>query len=88
MSKRISPELRTTALFKCIVTLSNGSHRILKSLSTHLVAHIVACYKTCKYSIFNEHLVVKVHDESVDVSDFRSIKFINERTGEELLSLA
>lgn len=88
MTKRISPELRTTALFKCLVTLQNGSHRILVGLSTHLVAHIVACYRTCQHSIFSEHIVVKVHDETVDVSDFRSVKFINERTGEELLSLA
>ena len=88
MCTRISPELRTTAMFKCLVTLSNGGHKILCGLSSHVVAHLVACYKTCKQSIFCEHLVVKVHDESYDVSDFRSMKFINTRTGEELLSLA
>jgi hypothetical protein len=88
MKKIINKELRTTAMFKAIVTLKNGGHKIIVGLSVHLVATIVGCFKSCKDSIWNERLAMKVNDETVVVSDFASVRFLNERTGEELLSIA
>lgn len=88
MKKIINKELRTTEMFKAIVTLKNGGHKILVGLSVHLVATIVGCFKSCKESIWNERLAMKVHDETIVVSDFASIKFLNERDGSELLSIA
>ena len=88
MKKIKNRELRTTALFKAIVTLKNGSHKTLRGLTTRLVASIVGCFKCCKESLWRDHYAMNVNDETVDVSEFASIKFLNERTGEELLTLA
>lgn len=86
--KRISRELRTTALFKCLVTLKNGSHEILVGLSSYLVSRIVTCFRTQQRSLFNDRFVMDVNGKTIDVSSFAKMKFINQRTGEELLSIA
>lgn len=86
--KRINSELRTTALFKCVATTLNNTHKILRGLSVHLVAQITAGFRSNQKSPFVEKYCIDVNGETIVLSDFNSLKFINERTGEELITLA
>lgn len=86
--KRISRELKTTALFKCLATFKNGRHVIITGLSVFLVGQVVAGFRTQQKSLFNDRYVIDINGTSYDISRFSHIKFINQRTGEELLSIA
>jgi len=85
--------LKTTAYFRCIVTLQNGFHRTLR-LSIDKVAKFVAAIRqlvaiknfdapwlTERYENFFKEI-------ELCPADFLAAKFINERDGSELLSLS
>ena len=78
---------KTTAIFKCILTLKNGSHKIVR-MATDKVASVACAVRDLK----NIGLVSKRHIEilkelEIQAYQIAGCRFINERTGQELLSL-
>jgi len=79
---------RTTAIFKCIVTLKSGAHRIIR-MTIDKVAKFVNLFKEQQANLFkNESYLFDLsEDEALLMASVAGAKFINERTGEEFLSL-
>lgn len=79
---------RTTAIFKCIVTLKSGAHRIIR-MTIDKVAEFVNLFKEQQANVFNNesYLFDLSEDEALLMASVAGAKFINERTGEEFLSL-
>ena len=78
---------KTTAIFKCIITLKNGAHKIVR-MTIDKVASVTCAVRDLK----NIGLVSKRHIEilkelEVQAYQIAGCRFINERTGQELLSL-
>jgi len=78
---------KTTAIFKCIITLKNGAHKIIR-MTIDKVASVTCAVRDLK----NIGLVSKRHIEilkelEIQVYQIARCRFINERTGQELLSL-
>ena len=78
----------TTAIFKCIVTLKSGTHRIIR-MTIDKVAKFVNLFKEQQTNVFNDesYLFFLSEDEALLMASVAGAKFINERTGEEFLSL-
>lgn len=87
MKKIINKELRTTALFKCVVELKNGTHIVLRGLSTYLIGRIIGAFRSCQASLWHEHSLMDVNGQIVDVSSFRGMRFVNESTRELLIAV-
>lgn len=86
-TKRFSKECRTTAIFKCIVTLKNGAHRILR-MSIDKVARMTAAIRELRMSPFmRQRYVDFFEDYDINAYDVEACRFINERTGQVLLSI-
>ena len=79
--------MRTTAIFKCIVTLSNGTHRIVR-VTIDKVAKIVAAIRELSQPWLSDRYQQTFEQMGISPRDFVSCRFLNERTGEELLSLS
>lgn len=79
---------RTTAIFKCIVTLKSGAHRIIR-MTIDKVAKFVNLFKEQQTNVFKDesYLFFLSEDEALLMASVAGAKFINERTGEEFLSL-
>lgn len=83
----MSKIIRTTAVFKCVVTLSNGMHKIVR-MTIDKVAQFAAAMRelrnspwlTARYEKFFESI-------EVDFRQIKSCKFINERTMETLIEI-
>ena len=78
---------KTTAIFKCIITLKNGAHKIVR-MTIDKVASVTCAVRDLK----NVGLVSKRHIEilkefEIQAYQIAGCRFINERTGQELLSL-
>ena len=78
---------KTTAIFKCIITLKNGAHKIVR-MTIDKVASVACAVRDLK----NIGLVSKRHIEILNELEIQAYqiagcRFINERTGQELLSL-
>ena len=79
--------LRTTAIFKCIVTLKSGGHKILR-VTNDYVAKITKLFRDYKKNIFkDESWLLIIGGDVLNISDIKEAKFINERTRDELLTL-
>lgn len=80
--------IRTTAIFKCIVTLKSGAHRIIR-MTIDKVAKFVNLFKEQQTNVFKDesYLFDLSEDEALLMASVAGAKFINERTGEEFLSL-
>ena len=78
----------TKAIFKCIVTLKSGAHRIIR-MTIDKVAKFVNLFKEQQANVFkNESYLFDLsEDEALLMASVAGAKFINERTGEEFLSL-
>lgn len=79
--------MRTTAIFKCIVTLANGTHRIVR-VTIDKVARIVSAVRELGSPWLNDRCQQTFRQMGISPKDFVSCRFLNERTGEELLSLS
>lgn len=79
---------KTTAIFKCIVTLKNGAHRIIR-MTIEDVAKFVSLFKEQQANVFqNESYLFDLsEDEALLMKCVVGAKIINERTGEEFLTL-
>lgn len=78
---------KTTAIFKCIITLKNGAHKIVR-MTIDKVASVTCAVRDLK----NVGIVSKRHIDllkqlEIQAYQIAGCRFINERTGQELLSL-
>jgi len=86
MRKRIiNPELKTTAIFKCIVTLKNGLHKTVRMTVEKVTTFFTALrmlkespWLTSRYEEFFREI-------GIDFRDISHCKFINERTRDVLI---
>lgn len=80
--------IRTTAIFRCIVTLSNGFHKTVR-MTIDKVARMAAAVRQLRDMPWLTDRYSEMFDElEINPKDFVSCKFINERTGESYLELA
>jgi len=86
--KKRNFQLRTTAIFKCIITLKNGAHKIVR-MTIDNVARLVNVFKEQQANVFQDesYLFYLSEDEALLMKFVVGMKIINERTGQELLSL-
>ena len=85
---RENEPFKTTAIFKCIINLKSGTHMIIR-LTIDKVARFVKMFREQQEHIFkNESYLFELSaDECLLMSAVTGAKFINECTGQELLSL-
>lgn len=70
--------------YKTIVTFKNGTHKILR-----MVAKFVYIFREMQKDPFGDLYLWPLYDnEAMNMNAVSSVKFINEYTGEEYLSLA
>lgn len=86
--KKINFQLRTTAVFKCIITFVDGTRKILR-MTIDRVANFTYLFRSQQSHIFKDesYLFYMGCREFIAMSTVASARFINERTGEELLAL-
>lgn len=79
---------KTTAIFKCIITLKSGARKIIR-MTIDKVAKFVTLFREQQELVFkNESYLFKLSaDECLLMSAVDGARFINERTGQEFLSL-
>ena len=70
-----------------MVTLKNGAHKILR-MTRDVVAHIVSEFRKMQKNIFNDRVTVNVGGSTLLLNDVTSMRFLNEYTGEEFLTVA
>jgi len=74
--------------FKCIVTFANGRHKIIRMLREE-IAHIVYKFRQMRKSLWrDEEVEVEVGGVKLCLNECLKMKFFNEYTGEEFLTLA
>ena len=79
---------KTTAVFKCIITLKSGAHRIIR-MSIDKVAKFNAAIRQARYlGLLNRRYSEFLNDLELKAQEILSYRIINERTGEEFLSVA
>lgn len=80
--------MKTTAIFKCIITLKSGARKIIR-LTIDKVAKFVTLFREQQEHIFkNESYLFELSaDECLLMSAVTGAKFINESTGQEFLSI-
>lgn len=69
--------------YRCVVTLKNGAHRILR-MTRDVVAHVVYHFRKMQQSIFSDRVVLTVNGQPFTLNDVKRMLFINEYTGERL----
>ncbi|SHL72782.1 hypothetical protein SAMN04488494_0581 [Xylanibacter ruminicola] len=80
--------IRTTAIFRCVVTFKNGTHKILR-MTIDLVAKVTTKLRECQKNIFrDESWFILIGGEYLNLSEIAKAKFINERTEEEFVTIA
>lgn len=80
---------RTNAIFKVIITFKNGAHKTLR-VSIDMVAKLTTEFRNCQRNIFAKSetwFLFVTSEEVLNLSEIKSCKFINERTGLELLTI-
>lgn len=78
---------RTTAIFKCIITLKNGAHKIVR-MTIDKVASVTCAVRDLKnVGIVSKRHVDLLKQLEIQAYQIAGCRFINERTGQELLSL-
>ena len=70
--------------YKCIVTLKNGAHRIVR-ITRDVMAHIVSEFRKFQKNIFRDVVLLELPADVVLVlNNVKKMLFINEWTGEKL----
>lgn len=78
---------KTTAIFKCIITLKNGAHKIVR-MTIDKVASVTCAVRDLKnVGIVSKRHVDLLRQLEIQAYQIAGCRFINERTGQELLSL-
>lgn len=79
--------IRTTATFKCVVTLANGFHKIVR-MSIDKVAKMRAALRQLKESPWlTKRYVDFFREMEISATEVMGCKFINESTGEVLIEI-
>lgn len=77
-------------MFKLIVTLKNGGHQIWR-MSRQMMAHVISLFQKMKKEIiFTDQKVYRIEmseKKALILNDCSRLKFINERTGIEYLTV-
>ena len=74
--------------YRTIVTFKNGTHKILR-MTRDLVAKFVTLFREMQKSLFNDLYAWNMPgDEYLLMNRISNVKFIDEYTGDELLSLS
>lgn len=72
--------------YKCIVTLKNGGHKILR-LTRRMMAHLVSEFRKMQQAIFAEIVCIEIDAyHFLTLNDVREMKFYED--GEELLTVS
>lgn len=70
--------------YKCIVTMKNGSHKIVR-MAKNVMAHVVYEFRKFQQNIFSDIVLLELPaDVYLMLNDVKSLLFINEWTGEKL----
>ena len=73
--------------YRTIVTFKNGTHKILR-MTRDLVAKFVTLFREMQKSLFNDLYAWNMPgDEYLLMNRISNVKFIDEYTGDEFLSL-
>lgn len=74
--------------YRTVVELKNGCHKIVL-LSYSQVAHVVSEVRKFKAvkTLFREIRKISLNGDTLVMNDIKSWKFINVRTGQELLTI-
>lgn len=72
--------------YRTVVELTNGCHKIVR-LSYAQVAHVVSEVNKFRRSIFCDVVNITLNGVTLCMNEIISWKFINERTGQELLTI-
>ena len=79
---------KTTAIFKCIITLKSGARKIIRMTIDNVAKFVTLFREQQELAFKNESYLFKFSaDECLLMSAVDGARFINERTGQELLSL-
>ena len=79
--------IKTTAIFRCVLTLSNGTHKIVR-MTIDKVAQLCAAVRQLRdFSMLVERYERLFSEIGIHPEDFACCKFINERTGEVLIEI-
>lgn len=78
---------KTTAIFKCIITLKNGAHKIVR-MTIDKVASVTCAVRDLKsIGLVSKRHIEILKELEIQAYQIAGCRFINERTGQELLSL-
>lgn len=72
--------------YRTIVELTSGCHKIVR-LSYTQVAHVVSEVNKFRRNIFSDVKTITLNGVTLCLNEIISWKFINERTGQELLTI-
>ena len=79
--------VRDNDIFKCIVTLKNGMHKTVRFAIDKVQKMVVAVRQVQRFSMLSDRYKNFLAEYEINPYQIQSCKFLNERTGEELLSL-
>jgi len=78
---------KTTAIFKCIITLKNGAHKTVR-MTIDKVASVTCAVRDLKsIGLVSKRHIEILKELEIQAYQIAECRFINERTGQELLSL-
>jgi hypothetical protein len=72
--------------YRTVVALTNGLHKIVR-LDKGQIAHVVSEFRKFQRRIFDDVVELNLNGSKLCLNEIVSFKFINEWTGEELLSI-
>ena len=78
---------KTNAVFKCIITLKSGAHRIIRMTIDRVAKFNAAMLQQRQVGLLSRRYAEFMNELELAARDILSCRIINERTGHELLSL-
>jgi len=85
--KKNNKLFRTTAIFKCIITLKSGAHKIVRMTIDKVAAVTCAVRDLKTIGLVSKRHIDFLREMEIQAYQIAGCRFINERTGQELLSL-
>ena len=79
---------KTTAVFKYIITLKSGAHRIIRMSIDKIAKFNAAIRQARDFGLLSRRYSEFLNDLELKAQEILSYRIINERTGEEFLSVA
>jgi uncharacterized membrane protein affecting hemolysin expression len=82
----IRRELEASVVYKCYVTFKNGVRKFVR-INYDMVARMTAAFRNFQKCIYEETWLLPVSGFILNVSEVKSMRFVNESTGLELLTV-